>query len=354
MNNNIHDETNSSFVSNSEKKQLKERVFRTIEQLKRRKRIRYTLTTAASVALLLGLGYKYTTYRSESDITNFVVNTESINNSSDKTTIIIDGKEISVEGEETSIVYSKTGGQVDLGKAKTITQKTHDNKSVKYNTLAVPYGKRSTIKLSDGTTAWLNAGSKLIYPAIFDSDVREVYLIGEASFDVAHDKQHPFRVLTGNQEIEVLGTVFNVSSYPDDSNHFVVLKSGSVKLFHKSKETKGLFGNNKAGSVITPGTKANLNLKTNKVTEEQVDVDVYFAWMKGVLIVKNDGLEGIMKRLSRYYNVKISINNASLKNETFSGYLDLKDNIENVLKILKESTALDDFKITKTNEITIN
>ena len=107
-------------------------------------------------------------------------------------------------------------------------------------------------------------------------------------------------------------------------------------------------------SCVLPGTKANFNLSTKHIVESQVEVDNYFAWMDGVLIIKNNDIDYIMKRLSRYYNVKISISNSALKNETFSGYLDLNDDIENVFKVLKESTALVEFKRTKINEIIIN
>ncbi|TYA92283.1 DUF4974 domain-containing protein [Seonamhaeicola marinus] len=160
-------------------------------------------------------------------------------------------------------------------------------------------------------------------------------------------------MFTKDQEIEVLGTVFNVSSYPDDTNHFVVLKSGSVKLKSGLLEKRKLLGNKYNERIITPGTKANFNLKNHLITEKQVNVEDYFAWINGVLIVKNDDLEHITKRLSRYYNVSISIENDEIKEETFSGYLDLKENIVKVLDVLKESTKLN-YQIDDTNNININ
>lgn len=358
MDKDIHEDMDLSVFSNKEKVELKRRIFRSIRHIERRKRLRYTFGTAAAVLLLIGLGANFILHNQKPTIADFVSSSENAHNIiSDKITLVIDkGEDVVLEGTNTSITYSKNGDQIVLDDSKVLKQKTHDsnnNKKVKYNTLIVPYGKHSTITLSDGTTANLNAGSKLIYPAVFDSDRREVYLIGEANFDVAHDAKHPFIVLTKSQEIEVLGTVFNVSSYPSDANHFVVLKSGSVKLASTLQKDKSYFGSNKNEIVITPGTKANLNLKTLEVTESQVDVDIYFAWMDGVLILKNNNIEDIIKKLSRYYNVTISLDNKSLKNETFSGHLDLKENIENVLEVLKESTSLN-YEIIKANEITIH
>lgn len=356
MNKKTNDGNMFSNVTDSDKRRLKERIFTSIEQIKRKKRLRFYYGAAASVMLLVAFGAYNNLIKEESAITDFVNTSDFVNNNVDQVTILLDDDEgVNLEGDNTSIVYSKDGEELVVDNSKTLKQNENSKPKIKFNTLIVPYGKRSNLKLSDGTMVWLNAGSKLVYPTAFNSKTREVYLVGEASFDVAHDAEHPFKVLTGNQEIEVLGTVFNVSSYPDDIDNFVVLKSGSVKVAHNIQAKKNLFSRgNKIESVITPGTKANLNLITNKVTTKQVNVDDYFAWMDGVLILKNNDLNFIVKKLSRYYNIKIAIENKELSNETFSGYLDLKDNVENVLEVLKQSTALKEYKTTKINTISIN
>lgn len=349
MDNNIKEDNNLFVVSNEDKQQLKKRIFLSIEKIKRRRRLQYLSGVAASITILLCIGIYSHKQSQNASITNFVNSSEKANfNNSDQVTIILnEGENINIEGEQASITYSKTGSNVNVDGTNTYTQKTEKNGKIKYNTLLVPYGKRSTVTLSDGSKVWLNSGSRLVYPAVFNSKNREVYLEGEAIFDVTHDASHPFVVLSENQEIEVLGTVFNVSSYADDDDNFVVLKSGSVQVAYKRDMVSD---KKKLKVVISPGTMANLNLKSNNVSSKQVNVNQYFSWKDGVLILKNNNLSYIMRRLSRYYNMPITIEDEALAKETFSGYLDLKDNVEKVIQTIKQSSNLN-YQKTENNII---
>tara|TARA_R110002049_G_scaffold264831_1_gene440970 strand:+ start:3714 stop:4778 length:1065 start_codon:yes stop_codon:yes gene_type:complete len=352
MDNNIKDNNNLSVVSSEEKQQLKKRIFQSIGKIKRRRRLQYVSGVAASITILFFIGIYSYKQSQDTSITKFVNASEKpgFNNSDQVTIILNEGKNINLDGEDASITYSKTGAKVNVDGTDTYTQKTEKNGKVTYNTLLVPYGKRSMIMLSDGSKVWLNSGSRLVYPVVFNTNKREVYLEGEGIFDVTHDVSHPFVVLSENQEIEVLGTVFNVSSYADDDDNFVVLKSGRVQVAYKEDM---VFDKNKQRLVIAPGTMANINLKSNKVSSKQVNVNQYFSWKEGVLILKNNNLSYIMRRLSRYYNIPIAIEDEALANETFSGYLDLKDNVEEVIQTIKQTSNLN-YKKTKTNTILIN
>src|SRR5690606_14028211 len=129
------------------------------------------------------------------------------------------------------------------------------------------------------------------------------------------------------QEIEVLGTVFNVSSYPDENVVSTVLKSGSVKIKYKQNNI-----------TLNPGKRAVYDRANNQSYVNKVDVEPYFSWRDGVFIFKSDSMESIMKKIARYYNVEIKIDNSELAKTTFSGYLDLRDNVENVIKTIQETT----------------
>src|SRR5690606_16687561 len=177
----------------------------------------------------------------------------------------------------------------------------------------------------------LNSGSKLVFPAHFSADKREVYLEGEAIFEVAHDKRHPFLVQSQHHEIEVLGTVFNVSNYNDDPSIYTVLQSGSIQINFTENQLFDIQNHLK----IAPGTLATFDKNGKGVITETVDTAPYFAWREGVFIFKNTTLQSIMKKISRYYNVEIIITNEKLANETFSGHLDLKENIEHLMQIIK-------------------
>lgn len=327
-------------ITELEKTELKNRVFKSVRKNKSIKtRIKYAFGIAASIILLITTAYHFNKKPTDS-ISDFVNSSSNIdaNNSDDVILVLGEGKNLKIDENISAINYSETGEQVTIGNTQTVDQETAKNNKLVYNTLLVPYGRRTEIKLSDGSTAWLNSGSKLVYPAAFKGNKREVYLEGEAIFDVAHNKNQPFIVISQNQEIEVLGTVFGVTSYSDENSINTVLKSGSVQISYNNSSSPSYADKMK----ITPGTIAKYNKSTKGIISEKVNVDNYFSWRDGVLIFKNNDLQFIMKRLSRYYNINIKINDSDLFNsdETFSGYLDLNEDINKVIENIKESTNM--------------
>lgn len=328
-------------ITDSEKLELKTKIFNSIHKNRSmKKRLRLVFSMAASLILMLGLGWHF--YQTpEESITDFVKSSDGVEpaTDSDEVTLILgEGKNLKVDEKITAINYSSDGQKVTIGSTKEIDQATEKNNKTVYNTLLVPYGKRSKIKLSDGSMVWLNSGSKLVYPAVFNANKREVYLEGEAIFDVTHNKEKPFIVISDNQEIEVLGTVFGVTDYKDENTINTVLKTGSVQISYIRNAASR---SNIDKMKITPGTKATYNKSKQSITSEKVNVDNYFSWRDGVLIFKNNDLRYIAKRLSRYYNLEISIESEDLANETFSGYLDLNENLDDVIDNIKASTNMD-------------
>ena len=333
-----------------EKAALKSKIYKSVNQnLFRKKMLWYSVGVAASISLLLSYAF-YINGAVSPSIRDFAKSSESVNKrGSDKITLILsEGENLKIDEDMAAINYSSSGKTVTLGVVKEVDQKVAKNDQIVFNTLFVPYGKRSKIQLSDGTTIWLNSGSKMIYPVVFNDDRREVYLEGEAIFDVTHDKDHPFVVLSEDHEIEVLGTVFCVTNYLDESSINTVLKSGSVQIsYFKDSSPK-----NGDKMKITPGTLASYNKKFRSIKSEKVNVDNYFSWREGVLIFKNNNLSYIMKRLSRFYNINISISDEILINETFSGYLDLNEDLDIVIQNINESTNIDFVFVN--NEILLN
>jgi len=333
-----------------EKAALKSKIFKSVNQNKLMKRLLwYSVGVAASISVLLG----YTFYFNEApspSISDFAKSSKSVDKrTSDKVTLILgEGENLKIDEDVAAINYSSTGKTVTLGVVKEVAQKVAKNDQIVFNTLLVPYGKRSKIQLSDGSTIWLNSGSKMIYPAVFNDDRREVYLEGEAIFDVTHDADHPFVVLSEDHEIEVLGTVFCVTNYLDESSINTVLKSGSVQISYFKDSSP----QNSDKVKITPGTLASYNKKFRSIKSKKVNVDNYFSWREGMLVFKNNSLSYIMKRLSRFYNINISINDEILMNETFSGYLDLNEDLDIVIQNINESTNID--IVLLNNEILLN
>lgn len=308
--------------------------------LKERRKKAYNkvfFAVAASVLFLFGIGVVYYNINPpEQTIDGFVESAPDadVQKVEGVTLILGNGTNLHLEEDNASIQYSSSGEEVRLSSGKTVNQSSSENNQLSYNTLLVPYGKRTDLQLSDGTVVWLNSGSKLIYPAAFSSNTREVFLEGEAIFEVTHNPDRPFKVKSRNQEITVLGTIFNVSHYAEEHEMFTVLKSGSVELS---------FADNNLQKVrLEPGNLASFNTSSKAVQVRDVNVDDYFSWREGFLKLKNHDLGYIMAKISRYYNVEITIADKHLADQTFSGNLDLKEDVMSVIKIIRETS---DFNI---------
>lgn len=335
-----HNKVNILRMTETEKAELKRKIFTSIDKHKLRvRRIKYALGIAASLVVLVGFSIYFDTISPKKTVTDLDSLPELIDNKNLEYIQLIlgAGENLYITDDITTIKYSSTGEKVTIGATKQIDQNVSKSNAIVYNTLLVPYGKRSKIELSDGSVVWLNSGSKLLFPASFSEQRREVYLEGEAIFEVSHSKDHPFIVNSGDKEIEVLGTVFGVSNYLDENLFNTVLKSGSVQISYNIKLSK----NTSDKIKITPGTMTSFNKDSKSITSEKVNVANYFSWRDGVLIFQNNDLQFIMKKISRYYNVDIKIIDETLANETFSGYLDLNENINKVIQSVKQSTNME-------------
>lgn len=339
--------------SKQERDLLKRRITGSVYRyVKRGRLLKYGVgITTLAIAVFLSIGIFNTSTSSTTSIEAFVKTVNALEPGNKVQLVLSDTHHIEIAEDHSAISYSSTGEHVQIGKEHAISQKTSHQEQIVFNTLIVPFGKRSEIMLSDGSKVWLNSGSKLVFPAQFDAGKREVYLEGEAVFEVAHRQKQPFLVKTGHQEIEVLGTVFNVSNYKDDHAIYTVLQSGSIQI---RLTDAGLFKSQKP-IKIAPGTMAIFDRNEKAIKTEAVATEPYFSWRDGIFIFKNDALKSIMKKIARYYNVEVVINDKNLANETFSGYLDVKENIEHVMQTIKatQSSAFD-YELTQDNQLIIN
>ncbi len=172
------------------------------------------------------------------------------------------------------------------------------NDTPAYFEVYVPAAKQSQITLPDGTKVWVNSDTKIKYSTRFNSKERNVYLSGEAYFEVAHQAGVPFKVFANGAEIKVLGTKFNVKSYQGEDKVETVLIDGKVELSRTDSEI--------SGSVeMKPGDKAIFNLKTNKVAFTRKDIDADVAWKDGKVIFRNMELSEVCKTLSRRFSAEI-------------------------------------------------
>jgi len=206
---------------------------------------------------------------------------------------------------------------------------------ISYAEIQCPLGVRVKFQLPDGSTGFLNSGSKLKYPVVF-SKQRTVDLTGEAYFDVVHNEDIPFHVNTRNLDIKVLGTQFDVSAYSDGSVTEVVLKEGKVEIKGKS----GVFA-----QTLLPGEKITFDPLTNSLNVKKVDPKLYSAWTNGYLVIDNERLGLAVRKIERWYNAEISIQDEGLKNFRFRATFS-DEPLEEVLRFISMTTPIT-YKIEK-------
>ncbi|WP_256006894.1 FecR family protein [Pedobacter deserti] len=199
------------------------------------------------------------------------------------------------------------------------------------NVLSTDKGQTSRVLLPDGSVVYLNAASSLTYTtSLMRGGKREVMLSGEGYFEIAKDRQHPFVVKTAKQEVEVLGTHFNISSYFDDASERTTLLEGRVKV-----SASGHF------RVLEPGQQSRLT--KDKLMVSETDTDLAVAWKNNEFVFDSQTIEEVMKMVERWYNVEV-VFVGEKTSERFSGGVSRFDNVSKVLEMI-ESTGASHFRI---------
>jgi transmembrane sensor len=231
----------------------------------------------------------------------------------------------------------------------------------------VPNGQRSQLVLPDGTKVWLNSGSTFRYPNNFLSQVREVYLEGEAFFNVTHKGNKPFIVhLKDNLEVKVVGTEFNVKCYEDDKTIETTLVKGivdfqkrnglnrvieEVRLNPKEKVT---YSKSIQRMVVTklinsPNISSTLPLaqvnKTIKPEEKTDEIELITSWKDDALVFQDETLDDITLKMERWFGIPISIKDSTLGQERFTGKFVNKESIYQILDIINRSEPIEYSKI---------
>ncbi|MBD0725307.1 hypothetical protein B6A10_08965 [Flavobacterium sp. L1I52] len=217
---------------------------------------------------------------------------------------------------------------------------------VAYNYLTIPRGGQFKMKLSDGTQVWLNSESKLKFPVAFtEGSLRQVELIyGEAFFVVSPSTEHKgakFKVLNKNQEVEVLGTEFNIKAYEDEENVYTTLVEGKVTV-----------SNPKIKKYLVPNQQSILNLKNGDLVINPIEAYNEILWTKGIFSFKGKNLKEIMTVMSRWYDVDVVFQKAAMEKIKFNGVLSKNDDIKEILTIIKKTNFINDYEI-KERKITI-
>lgn len=198
-----------------------------------------------------------------------------------------------------------------------------------WNSIVTPLGGKYRIRLSDGTIVILNSGSKLEFPVGFRGSERRVKLIGEAYFEVTKDPSKAFVVESGKGSTEVLGTKFNVSSYPEDGVVKTTLLEGKVRFSGQ--------GDQHATAILKPGEQA--VLKAGAVQVTQVNAEDFMAWKDNKFLFRNEKLAVVMRQLSRWYNIEVDYN--SLPDRRLYINISADVNLSEVLRMVSVTSGLE-------------
>ncbi len=332
-------QTKDSQLNSDQKIILFTNILKNIEDRKERiRRIRPLIVFAryAAVAVLffsLGVALLY----NKKDTLNRQFYSESYTEpaSNNNAQLIRSGGENYIIQEEKSTIEYKKNGQLIINDEEVLKSK-RKAKSAKneLNQLIIPYGKMTNLILPDGTKVTLNAGSKLIYPDVFSNEKREVFLIGEAFFDVFEDSNHPFIVQTTDINLEVLGTKFNVSAYGGDNMYETVLVQGKVRI---RQNLSSFFDKS---IVIQPNQKVTFNRTLREMEVKEVDIENYVSWKEGILKFESSDLNRVTKKLERFYNIQIRFDDVMLSIRKISGKLDLQEELDVVLQSIATAASV--------------
>jgi len=239
----------------------------------------------------------------------------------DGSSIVLDSASDGNLKQQGNMLVVKKGGSLNY-----VQGNDKSKGEVVYNTIETPRGRQFQLVLEDGTKVWLNAASSIRFPVVFGGSERRVEITGEAYFEVAKNREKPFRVAANGTTVEVLGTHFNINSYTDEATINTTLLEGSVKVIK---------GNNQ--KIIAPGQQAQVSENGAVRTERNVHLSEVMAWKNNHFSFNNTDIKKLMRQLSRWYDVEVVFKNETGEQVTFIGDISRAVNISTVLKMLEQT-----------------
>ncbi len=297
----------------------------------RKRKLRRFLSYAAAACILAGLFTCYSILRSNSsrekgpEILQF---SDHIRPGTSKATLVLNNGQKFLLGD--SLLQMTLNG-VEIKDDSTNNLHYYANQAesnLQHNQLIVPRGGEYSVTLSDGTTVWLNSESELRYPTAFSGNIRRVELKGEAYFKVARNENQPFIVDADGYQVEVLGTEFNLSAYPDDSHKTTTLLRGKVKVGIDCFPV---------ADTLLPNMQLAYNTECQSRQIRQVNAEIYSSWRQGHFEFDHTSFGQFLKIVSRWYDFSYQVKDSSLLNYHFTGAFEKSDNIDDMFRILKSS-----------------
>ena len=328
---------NNRKLSPIEKESLKENIINDLRKFRKPKRMRLTWQYAAACILIIcTLGSLFLITKEnlfqERDILSLVDDVQLDVNQTEvelylakEKMKVSDNSTILVDQQGKIKVTDKDFNNLEATERKCIGEAKEKGNHM--NVLSVPKGRHSSLILPDGTKVWVNSGTVLQFPEIFEKEKRMIYVEGEVYLEVTKDASCPFYVKTNQMEIRVLGTSFGIVAYKDENFQSVVLKEGSVAVE----------GYKSGKQIIKPNDL--LVLENGQMSVSQVNVYDYISWIDGILQFREKNLGEVLRSISRYYRVQFSYP-PDIEQVKCSGKLVLFDNMDQVLQTLQKTLSV--------------
>lgn len=280
---------------------------------------------AASVLLIISIGaYLWNASKKTTGNTEGIAKTIAIAPGSNGAILTLaNGTTVVLDSLANGLVATQNGSQVVLNNGQLVYNSVEsvDGEPV-FNTMTTPKGRQFKLTLPDGSQVWLNASSSIRYPTIFTGNERTVEVTGEVYFEVAKNKQLPFRVnVNSKAEVEVLGTHFNINSYNNEPSINTTLLEGSVRV-----STTG------GQAVLKPGEEA--KIATDISVVKNVDTEKVMAWKNGIFNFEGLTLREMMRQIERWYDIEV-VYEDNVPNIEFFGKMSRNTNLDDVLIAMK-------------------
>ena len=318
-------------VANSDKrtsdslKRVREKI-----RIRGRRKLWIRITAAASVVLLFALSYMFF-YIPESR-EEFPELMKVHAGGTKATLIVADGIQVDLTQDNLQEVIGQYGAVVmndDENELRYDCVDINDETEEKpmFHTISAPVGGEYHFTLADGTMVWLNSSSQLTFPTRFTGSTREVTVEGEVYFEVQHDENRPFIVRVGDVNVQVLGTKFCISAYPENEGIMTTLVQGAVQVTSGDKQV-----------VLKPGYQAVVDQHSGVIKQRAVELSLYTSWVQGVFEYENMELNDIMIQLARWYDVQFTFSAPEYKERRFTGVVRKYEDLNDVLDMIEKTT----------------
>ena len=289
---------------------------------------KYASIAAAAIVLLVSGIALFTYIHHQKREQQYAANTDIAPGGNKAILTLADGRKVNLTDVKVGMLSNTKGLKIskeaDGQLVYEITSDAVPSPSMSFNKIETPRGGQYKVLLPDGTAVWLNAASSLKYPASFGQlKERRVMLFGEAYFEVAHNKQKPFVVEAGGQEIKVLGTHFNVNAYADEPQKRTTLLQGSVQVSNGGRIL-----------LLHPGEQSQFS--SHSFTSGSADIQTATGWKNGRLAFSRTDIRQVLREIARWYDIEIEYSGAE-PNYTISGEVPRQAKLSEILKILSLS-----------------